>query len=52
MGRQRSAGSSSTWGMAGGSFSFETMERAMEQGFFPDTISSDLHVGNVNGAGL
>ena len=32
-----------------GSFSFETMERAMEQGFFPDTISSDLHVGNVNG---
>ena len=36
-------------GHGGGSFSFETMERAMEQGFFPDTISSDLHVGNVNG---
>ena len=32
-----------------GSFSFETMERAMAQGFFPDTISSDLHVGNVDG---
>ena len=32
-----------------GSFSFETMEQAMAQGFFPDTISSDLHIGNVNG---
>ena len=32
-----------------GSFSFETMERAMAQGFFPDTISSDLHIGNVGG---
>lgn len=32
-----------------GSFSFETMERAMTQGFFPDTISSDLHIGNVDG---
>ena len=32
-----------------GSFSFETMERAMSQGFFPDTISSDLHIGNVGG---
>ena len=30
-----------------GSFSFETIERAMEQEFFPDTISSDLHIGNV-----
>ncbi len=31
-----------------GSFSFETMECAMAQGFFPDTISSDLHIGNVD----
>ncbi|MDE2718936.1 MAG: amidohydrolase/deacetylase family metallohydrolase, partial [Chloroflexota bacterium] len=31
-----------------GSFSFETMERAMDQGFLPDTISSDLHIGNVD----
>ncbi|MCY4528098.1 MAG: amidohydrolase/deacetylase family metallohydrolase [Chloroflexi bacterium] len=30
------------------SFSFETMEHAMAQGFFPDTISSDLHIGNVD----
>ena len=31
-----------------GTFSFETMERAMAQGFLPDTISSDLHIGNVD----
>ena len=31
-----------------GSFSFETMERAMAQGFYPDTISSDLHIGNID----
>ena len=36
-------------GHGGGSFSFETAERAMAQGFFPDTISSDLHIGNVEG---
>lgn len=36
-------------GHGSGSFSFETMERAMVQGFFPDTISSDLHFKNVDG---
>lgn len=36
-------------GHGGGSFSFQTMESAMDQGFLPDTISSDLHVGNVDG---
>lgn len=36
-------------GHGGGSFSFETAERAVAQGFLPDTISSDLHVGNVEG---
>lgn len=36
-------------GHGSGSFSFETMERAMTQGFFPDTISSDLHFKNVDG---
>ena len=36
-------------GHGGGSFSFETAERAMAQGFSPDTISSDLHIGNVDG---
>ncbi len=36
-------------GHGSGSFSFETMERAMSQSFFPDTISSDLHFKNVDG---
>lgn len=36
-------------GHGGGSFSFETAERAIAQGFFPSTISSDLHIGNVEG---
>ena len=36
-------------GHGSGSFSFETMERSMAQGFFPDTISSDLHFKNVDG---
>ena len=30
------------------SFSFEVAERAMQQGFLPDTISSDLHALNVD----
>ena len=36
-------------GHGGGSFSFETAELAIAQGFLSDTISSDLHVGNVEG---
>ena len=32
-----------------GSFTFEVAERAIEQGFLPSTISSDLHRNNVNG---
>jgi len=31
------------------SFSWEVAERAMEQGIKPDTISTDLHIRNVNG---
>jgi len=31
------------------SFSFQVAERAMQQGFLPDTISSDLHALNVEG---
>ncbi|MHB8217042.1 MAG: amidohydrolase/deacetylase family metallohydrolase [Candidatus Sulfotelmatobacter sp.] len=30
-------------------FSFSTAEKALKQGFFPDTISTDLSEGNVNG---
>lgn len=32
-----------------GSFKWTVAERALQQGFLPDTISSDLHVYNVNG---
>ena len=32
-----------------GSFTFDVAERAIEQGFLPSTISSDLHGNNVNG---
>ncbi len=32
-----------------GSFSFEVARRAMEQGFLPDTIGSDLHTYNTDG---
>jgi dihydroorotase len=30
-------------------FSFSTAERALQQGFLPDTISTDLSEGNING---
>jgi len=30
------------------SFSYEVAKECMEQGFIPQTISSDLHVGNLN----
>jgi len=30
-------------------FSFRTMEQAIAQGFKPDTISTDVHVGNIDG---
>lgn len=31
-----------------GSFSFSTAEKALKQGFIPDTISTDLHAYNIN----
>ena len=34
-------------GHGNGSFSFETAEKAFAQGFYPDNISSDLHIGSV-----
>ncbi len=36
-------------GHGGGSFVFRTMVPAVQQGFFPDTISTDLHTGSMNG---
>jgi dihydroorotase len=32
-----------------GSFNWTVAERAAKQGFAPDIISSDLHIGGVNG---
>ena len=36
-------------GHGAGSFSWEVVQKAMAQGVEPTTISSDLHVYNVNG---
>ena len=36
-------------GHGAGSFSWDTVETAMSQGVSPQTISSDLHIYNVNG---
>ncbi len=36
-------------GHGAGSFSFDTMERCLQQDFLPDTISSDLYSANING---
>jgi dihydroorotase len=33
-----------------GSFWFRNAARAVRQGFIPDSISTDLHTGNINGA--
>ena len=36
-------------GHGAGSFSFDTAEKALAQGFFPGNISSDLHIYNIEG---
>ncbi len=36
-------------GHGAGSFSFDVAERALSQGFYPNNISSDLHVYNIEG---
>ena len=36
-------------GHGAGSFHYEVAQRAMEQGFISDVISTDLHTGNING---
>lgn len=36
-------------GHGGGSFSFDVAEKALSQGFYPNNISSDLHVYNIQG---
>jgi dihydroorotase len=37
-------------GHGGGSFLFRQAVPAMQQGFGPDSISTDLHIGSMNGA--
>ncbi len=37
-------------GHGGGSFVFRNAVPAVQQGFYPDTISTDLHTGSSNGA--
>jgi dihydroorotase len=37
-------------GHGGGSFVFRNAVPAIQQGFYPDTISTDLHTGSQNGA--
>ena len=36
-------------GHGGGSFAFEQVVPAMQQGFWPNSISTDLHIGSMNG---
>ncbi|MCB0668796.1 MAG: amidohydrolase/deacetylase family metallohydrolase [Saprospiraceae bacterium] len=36
-------------GHGGGSFAFEQAVPAMQQGFLPNSISTDLHIGSMNG---
>ena len=35
-------------GHGGGSFVFRNAVPAVEQGFYPDSISTDLHTGSMN----
>ena len=37
-------------GHGAASFWFRNAAPAIEQGFLPDSISTDLHTGNVNGS--
>ena len=37
-------------GHGGGSFLFRQAVPAIKQGFLPDSISTDLHIGSMNGA--
>jgi dihydroorotase len=48
--RARERGVKFDVGHGGGSFVFRNAVPATEQGFFPDTISTDLHTASMNGA--
>jgi dihydroorotase len=48
LGHARSRGVLFDVGHGGGSFVFRTMVPAVQKGFYPDTISTDLHTGSMN----
>jgi dihydroorotase len=49
LGQARTRGVLFDVGHGGGSFVFRTMVPTVQQGFYPDTISTDLHTGSMNG---
>lgn len=50
LGRARRRGISFDVGHGGGSFAFRNAAPAIGQGFYPDSISTDLHAGSMNSA--
>jgi dihydroorotase len=50
LGQARARGVLFDVGHGGGSFVFRNAVPAVQQGFYPDTISTDLHTGSMNGA--
>ncbi len=48
--RARARGVKFDVGHGGGSFVFRNAVPALQQGFYPDSISTDLHTGSMNGA--
>lgn len=50
LGEARARGVKFDVGHGGGSFVFRNAVPAIKQGFYPDTISTDLHNGSMNGA--
>jgi dihydroorotase len=48
--RARARGVKFDTGHGGGSFMFRNAVPAIQQGFYPDSISTDLHAGSMNGS--
>ncbi len=49
LGAARARGVKFDVGHGGGSFTFRNAAPAIQQGFYPDSISTDLHTGSMNG---
>lgn len=50
LGEARKRGARFDVGHGGGSFVFRNAAPSVQQGFYPDSISTDLHTGSMNGA--